>query len=44
MPELLSSSAFNGEQADYVTSVCMGAFLLGAVGLLNGRRAATHLA
>ena len=33
-----------GEQARYVTSVCMGAFLLGAVGLLKGRRAATHWA
>ena len=30
--------------ADYVTSVCMGAFLLGAAGLLKGRRAATHWA
>src|SRR5262249_26250757 len=31
-------------RADYVTSVCMGAFLLGATGLLKGRRAATHWA
>ena len=31
-------------QAEYVTSVCMGAFLLGAAGLLKGRRAATHWA
>ena len=30
--------------AKYVTSVCMGAFLLGAAGLLKGRRAATHWA
>lgn len=30
--------------AQYVTSVCMGAFLLGAAGLLKGRRAATHWA
>lgn len=28
--------------ARYVTSVCTGALVLGAAGLLNGRRAATH--
>jgi cyclohexyl-isocyanide hydratase len=33
-----------GQRAKYVTSVCMGAFLLGAAGLLKGRRAATHWA
>lgn len=33
-----------GEQAAYVTSVCTGAFLLGAAGLLKGRKAATHWA
>lgn len=33
-----------GEEAEYVTSVCTGAFLLGAAGLLKGRRAATHWA
>ncbi len=33
-----------GAQAKYVTSVCVGAFLLGAAGLLQGRRAATHWA
>jgi cyclohexyl-isocyanide hydratase len=33
-----------GERAQYVTSVCMGAFLLGAAGLLKGRRAATYWA
>jgi cyclohexyl-isocyanide hydratase len=33
-----------GGGAEYVTSVCMGAFLLGAAGLLKGRRAATHWA
>jgi cyclohexyl-isocyanide hydratase len=32
------------EQARYVTSVCVGAFLLGAAGLLKGRRATTHWA
>jgi cyclohexyl-isocyanide hydratase len=33
-----------GAAAKFVTSVCMGAFLLGAAGLLKGRRAATHWA
>jgi cyclohexyl-isocyanide hydratase len=33
-----------GGRAEYVTSVCMGAFLLGAAGLLRGRRAAAHWA
>ena len=33
-----------GGRAEYVTSVCMGAFLLGAAGLLKGRRATTHWA
>ena len=33
-----------GERAKYVTSVCMGAFLLGAAGLLKARRVATHWA
>ena len=33
-----------GEGAQYVTSVCIGAFLLGAAGLLEGRRATTHWA
>jgi cyclohexyl-isocyanide hydratase len=33
-----------GGNARYVTSVCMGAFLLGAAGLLAGRRATTHWA
>lgn len=33
-----------GRRAEYVTSVCMGAFILGAAGLLEGRRATTHWA
>lgn len=33
-----------GAGAAYVTSVCVGAFLLGAAGLLEGRRATTHWA
>ena len=32
------------EQARYVTSVCTGSLLLGAAGLLRGRRAACHWA
>lgn len=33
-----------GAHATYVTSVCTGAFILGAAGLLRGKRATTHWA
>jgi cyclohexyl-isocyanide hydratase len=33
-----------GASAKYVTSVCTGAFILGAAGLLRGKRATTHWA
>jgi cyclohexyl-isocyanide hydratase len=33
-----------GARARYVTSVCTGAFILGAAGLLQGKRATTHWA
>jgi cyclohexyl-isocyanide hydratase len=33
-----------GARATYVTSVCTGAFILGAAGLLQGKRATTHWA
>ena len=33
-----------GAKARYVTSVCTGAFVLGAAGLLQGKRATTHWA
>jgi cyclohexyl-isocyanide hydratase len=42
--EVLGFLRRQGEQAKYVTSVCTGALLLGAVGLLQGYRAATHWA
>jgi len=39
---LLSFLRTRGERARYVTSVCSGALLLGAAGLLRGHRATTH--
>ena len=39
---LLDFLSMQGESARYVTSVCTGALLLGAAGLLRGYRATTH--
>jgi cyclohexyl-isocyanide hydratase len=39
---MLAFLAAQGRQARYVTSVCTGALLLGAAGLLRGYRATTH--
>ena len=39
---LIDFIARQAEGADYVTSVCTGAFLLGKAGLLEGRLATTH--
>ena len=41
-PEVLSFLANTGARAKYVTSVCTGALVLGAAGLLKGYRAATY--
>ena len=40
--EILGFLRHQGEHARWVTSVCTGALLLGAAGLLQGHRAATH--
>lgn len=40
--ELLEFLRVQGERSRYVTSVCSGALLLGAAGLLRGYRATTH--
>jgi cyclohexyl-isocyanide hydratase len=42
--EFLSQIRRLAEQARYVTSVCTGSLLLGAAGLLQGKRAACHWA
>ena len=41
-PEALGFLRRQAETARYVTSVCTGALVLGAAGLLRGKRAATH--
>lgn len=43
-PEVMAFLAHHGARADWVTSVCTGAMILGAAGLLDGYRAATHWA
>lgn len=42
--EVLRFLADRGQRARYVTSVCTGSLILGAAGLLDGYRAATHWA
>lgn len=42
--EILDFVADLGKRAKYITSVCSGALVLGAVGLLDGYKAATHWA
>ena len=39
---LVDFVARQAEEAQWITSVCTGAFILGAAGLLNGKRATTH--
>lgn len=41
-PSVMSTLARVGSEASYVTSVCTGALILAAAGLLEGYRAATH--
>jgi cyclohexyl-isocyanide hydratase len=43
-PQVLDFLAGRGERATYVTSVCTGALILGAAGLLQGYQATTHWA
>ncbi len=41
-PEVIGFVRREAERATWVTSVCTGAFVLGAAGLLAGKRATTH--
>jgi cyclohexyl-isocyanide hydratase len=41
-PELIAFLRDRGDRARYVTSVCTGALILGAAGLLKGYKATTH--
>jgi cyclohexyl-isocyanide hydratase len=43
-PELLGFVRHQAARARFITSVCSGALILGAAGLLEGRRATTHWA
>jgi len=43
-PELTAFVRREGARARYATSVCTGAFILGAAGLLKGKKATTHWA
>ncbi len=43
-PEIVDFVRQQGKDADYITSVCTGAFILGAAGLLQGKKATCHWA